>query len=259
MIFKKLSVNVEISIFTSGNIVLHHHKQKHYDILFLDIFMPESSGFDVAKKIRNMSLRTHIVFVTAKQELVYDSFEYHPFYFIRKQPIKALYTELEHVVKKLLVIFKQEKQIDIIDSGVGCTQIAVRDILYIKSEKHYLLYHLTSQNPIPIKERSTIGDKEPTLCEYDFFRPHQRYLVNMHHIDRFDTLINTRIVDGGAQIPISRNMKADALKRFRVFKRTWSPAFLKNVLQNIVLKPQLINNRCAQRLPSNKRLELQVF
>ena len=168
MIFKKLSVNVEISIFTSGNIVLHHHKQKHYDILFLDIFMPESSGFDVAKKIRNMSLRTHIVFVTAKQELVYDSFEYHPFYFIRKQPIKALYTELEHVVKKLLVIFKQEKQIDIIDSGVGCTQIAVRDILYIKSEKHYLLYHLTSQNPSRSKNAAPSVTRSPHCANTTF-------------------------------------------------------------------------------------------
>ena len=55
------------------------------DLLLLDIDMPGISGMEVAAALAEEKARTLIVFVTAHDELVYDSFKYHPFAFVRKK------------------------------------------------------------------------------------------------------------------------------------------------------------------------------
>lgn len=218
-IFSNMPVDVEFSTFSSPTTLLRTYKTKHFDAIFLDIDMPNTSGFSVAKSIREISLNTLIIFVTSKHDLVYDSFEYQPFYFICKSSQDNLYSDLSHVSEKILMYFKQKKKIEITDIVAGKVFIPISDILYIKSEKHYLLYYLKNGDGIPLKERSTISIKKQELLSYDFFNPHQRYLVNMNHIAHFDSLINTITMKNGDQIPISRNAKNDAFKTFKSFKR----------------------------------------
>ena len=58
-----------------------------YDVFYIDIEMPECSGFDLARHIYNYNPKAYIIFVTSKQEYVYDSFDFHPFDFIYKGAI----------------------------------------------------------------------------------------------------------------------------------------------------------------------------
>ena len=55
-----------------------------YDLVFLDIDMPKYSGMDVAEEIRKKSADTDIIFVSNREDRVFETFSVQPFGFIRK-------------------------------------------------------------------------------------------------------------------------------------------------------------------------------
>lgn len=61
----------EVSVATNGREVLNQVKQQAFDLLILDIMMPEMSGFDVCKEIRKQFTLTElpILMLTAKNQL----------------------------------------------------------------------------------------------------------------------------------------------------------------------------------------------
>lgn len=87
-IYNQNSIEFVIRPFLSGKFFLNSHKEYPFDVVFLDIDMPEISGFDIAEQVNNIS-ETLIVFVTSHDELVYSSIKFRPFRFIRKTYIEA--------------------------------------------------------------------------------------------------------------------------------------------------------------------------
>ena len=75
------SEDVKISVYTNASEIIDDCIST--DAFFLDIDMPDTNGFDVAKEIRKHSSKAKIIFVTIHDEMVYKSFEYAPFRFIR--------------------------------------------------------------------------------------------------------------------------------------------------------------------------------
>ena len=217
-LFGKTPFSVSIMTYHSPAELLKDHDECHFDAIFLDIDMPKITGFDVAKDVRTKSSDPLLIFVSAKHELVYDSFKFTPFYFIRKLSISELYDELGHVVDKLLIHFRQHKQICIQDSTVGECVVVLKDISYIQSEKHYLFYFAKNVE-YPYKERGTISSRELELQSYCFIKPHQRYLVNLSHILSFDYTRNQINMDDGQILPVSKREKESTYLQYKMFKR----------------------------------------
>jgi len=219
LILREENIKSEIEGFKNGRILLHQHQLNPFDVLFLDIDMPGVTGFDIAKEIRSLSTQTQVIFITGKHDLVYQSFEYHPFYFICKSVEQNLHHDLLHTVSKLLPFFKQNKMIKISDNTMGSFYVSLKDILYIQSDKHYLLYYLANKDPIPVKEREMMSIKENELSSFDFFKPHRRYLVNMQHVGRFDLTLNSILLSNGTSIPISKSLRDSAFEKYRNYLR----------------------------------------
>lgn len=217
-ITSKMGLNCKIDAYRSGELLLHRHSDQPYDVLFLDIDMPKTTGFDIARNIRNKSLKTFIIFVTAKNDLVYSSFDYQPFSFICKNS-NSLHIDLERTFERLYRYFKQSRYIEVTDSRI-VNSVLVSDIIYIQSDRHYLLYYTTTRDhDAPIRERNTIPSREKELKEYSFLKPHSRYLINAEHVFRLDTMLNTIVMDGGYHIPISKNYKHNVLDEYRRYTR----------------------------------------
>ena len=218
LITRMQSIDMCVCQYTEPALLLKDHREAPFDAVFLDIDMPVISGFEVAEVIRGNGGNTYIIFVTAKHELVYNSFEYSPFYFLCKASEDDLKRDLNHVMRKLMLHFRQNQKITVRDSTFGPSIVAIQDIRYICSDKHYLLYH-TVHSAIPFKERGTIAAKEIEYFAYQFCKPHQRYLVNMTCIERFDTLTNTITSVSGEVIPISKKEKDEAFRKYKEYKR----------------------------------------
>ena len=78
--------NVDAELFSASDpfVLLEHIKSSAPDVLFLDIDMPKLGGMDIAQFLIDNDIKTLLVFVTSHDALVYSSFKYRPFAFIRK-------------------------------------------------------------------------------------------------------------------------------------------------------------------------------
>ena len=138
-------------------------------LYFLDIDMPEFTGFDVAEILRKQRRDCYIIFVTNHNELVYGSMEFQPFYFIQKSSVSRLNKDVVNVLNKLSVYLKQHQKIIMSDEEHGRICIQYRDILYIESDNHHVKYCILDEyvSQIHIKVRAVIGDLESELAEYE--------------------------------------------------------------------------------------------
>ena len=217
--FNKLQACVEISVFYQSSTMLDHKDFNNFDIVFLDIDMPNLNGFELAKKIRECcNNNVKIIFISAMYDLVYESFEYQPFYFIKKSSDDILVNEIYHLCEKISNIHKFSKKIIVNTCEYGNLEISTNKILYVKSEKHYLLYYLVNSHT-PLKERNTISQKENDLLPCLFAKNHQRFLVNLYHIKKIDIESNKILLNNNVNIPISRSFKKNILNKYKSFKR----------------------------------------
>ncbi|KIR01495.1 two-component response regulator [Lachnospiraceae bacterium TWA4] len=90
----ELEIEVEIHPYTDGRQVLED--EQNLDVLFLDIDMPMISGLEVARTLRENGSEVILIFISAHEQYVFESMEYQPFRYIRKERIEA---EVFHALK----------------------------------------------------------------------------------------------------------------------------------------------------------------
>ena len=74
--------------------------------------MPDVSGLEVAKKLRQKHLDIILIFISAHEQYVFESIEYNPFRYIRKNRIekelmpclKAAYQRLEEMQDSYMIV-----------------------------------------------------------------------------------------------------------------------------------------------------------
>ena len=220
-IFIKTEAKVEITPFISPGECLRAVKQRGIspDVLFLEIDMPGMSGFDLADAIKKECGDTLIVFVSERQELVFDSFDYNPFSFVRKSEDELFSRELEKVCRRITTSFRQKITVEIINVYSGKEYVSADKILFVKTDDHYLVWQLQGERN-HIKERGTMQNAVEKLKTIRFIRPHFRYLVNASHIKVFSTKFKNIVLDSGVKIPVSRSMKASAFRDYTDYLKT---------------------------------------
>lgn len=219
-LFLENNISFKINSFTSGVKFLKTHEIEPYDVVFMDIIMPEMNGFEVAKKIRTIASNTFIIFITTENSLVYESFDFQPFYFIPKEKPQVLEDRLKHVIEKLTISIAANEKVLINGSGESERYISPNDILYIKSSSNQIIFHLTNGNTILIRKK--LADLYETLNKYIFARTHNRIVVNMKHIERVDYSNMEILLDNNEIVKISRSYK-DYFKNVYIrFTRTFS-------------------------------------
>lgn len=165
------------------------------DIYFFDLDMG-LEGMQMAETLKKWNPDTNIIFVSERDDLVFQAIRCHPFRYIRKCRLEE---ELEEAVQAVLwKIGKEEKKFEI-TLKEGKVQLFNRQIVYIESEKHYVKIHSINQQ---YKLRGKLSDYEHRLKECGFVRIHVSYLVNMRYIHTMRT--TDLMLDDGCVLPISR-------------------------------------------------------
>ena len=80
----KLNIEIETYFYNKGKKVLDfiYNEKEDFDILFLDIDMPDISGLEVAKKLRQKNSDIILIFISAHEQYVFESIEYFVFTFL---------------------------------------------------------------------------------------------------------------------------------------------------------------------------------
>lgn len=112
---------------------------KMYSIYFLDIDLNDKNGINIAKEIKHTNHNAIIIFVTAKNDLIYNAITIQPFYFIRKShlddDLKIAFSLLKaHFNKKEYYSFKYDSEY---------IKVYIDDIIYFETEDHLTSLYTT--------------------------------------------------------------------------------------------------------------------
>jgi DNA-binding LytR/AlgR family response regulator len=206
------SEKIEIMTFQDSAKTLEYCLKNEVHILFLDIDMPVMTGFDIANKIRENNDEVKIIFVSAFENLVYTSFRYHPFRFIRKGCVEKEIAEAFDAAMREL--FYKNMYISA-ESKTESVKVFYSDIVLIESRANYV--EIMTLNGSKIKYRTTMNSLEKELCGYGFVRIHSGYIVSMSKIKYYKN--DTVELYNGKLLKVSRKYYADARETYRKYLR----------------------------------------
>jgi len=196
---------VNIIEYTSAGKVLKrlHSADDVSDILITDIDMPEVSGMEMARVIRDEQLDVVLIFMTAHVEYVFQSFEYAPFRYIRKE-----FMEIELLPALQAACEKVNASRDIslpIKTQDGLLAVRTRDILYYELENRKCIVY-TVQNR-QYETWKTISELREEMGEMDnsFIQIYRGCLVNKYYVKTIKK--DMIVLENGTELPVSRRKK----------------------------------------------------
>lgn len=202
-ISNQLNFKAEIYDYNNADKIINVVKQVEevFDILFLDISDSTLSGLYIANIIRRFNPNILIIFMSLYDEYVFESIEYNPFRYIRKNKVSE---ELPSAIKAAIRKFEQNKDTSIIlRSDNEEYRIYYSDIMYVETAGRKLNIYLYNGKTISIWK--TIKEFTEQINDNNFIKVHSGCLVNRKYIS---TLSNFHIIlNNGSKIEISRRGK----------------------------------------------------
>lgn len=195
--------------------------------VFLDINMPDGTGFDLLKMFDN-EMDFKVVFVTAFEEHALEAIKFSAFDYILKPintnelraAIEKLSTTLEEsdeISVKLKTFFEnvetpsQGKKKIVLKTNESIHLVPIQSIVRCEADGNYTKVLLDNQPKLLISK--SLKYFEDMLQEFGFVRVHQSHLVNINHIVRVDKIDGGVLAFAdGAQVPISVRKREQLLK-----------------------------------------------
>ncbi|WDE00299.1 LytR/AlgR family response regulator transcription factor [Thalassomonas actiniarum] len=212
--FSELKIVAEVA---DGKSAIEQIIASKPDIVFLDIEMPEVSGFDVAKATQNQHYQ--LVFLTAYEHYALQAFDTHAIDYL----VKPARSEL--IAKCIRKILKQEefvlrhqslctdKSRLVLSDYQQQTLLEYEHISYIESIGRYRRVHLTEAGRALHNTETVLSDMTldwfcEQLPEEVFYRLHRSYIINSNRM--LELLLKSRrhfvrLADSEVLIPVSRN------------------------------------------------------
>lgn len=180
-----------------------------YDVVFLDIDMPQMSGVDLARKIHRYWPNTVIIFITNYVQYAPEGYEVGAFRYLMKNQIsEKLIDYLELAIKE------RTKRLRVVTIKINGERIniPVSNILYFESHGRTIVIHLTENSRHEYEFYGNMSDLEQKLGILGFLRVHKSFLVNMEHIEIFQC--KKLELKNGIQIPSSERKYSDLKQRY---------------------------------------------
>jgi len=190
------------------------------DVIFLDIQMPDGSGFTLLEKLKDIDF--DIIFTTAFDQYAIRAIKYSALDYLLK-PIspddlvaavekvrqRKLGTKINQNIKVLLEnINKPEKESPkiILSTSDKIHVVEISNITRCESDNYYTRFYFKEGDPILISK--TLKENEELLKEHNFIRPHKSHLININYIKAFLRIDNGYIqMTDNSKIPVSRRKK----------------------------------------------------
>ena len=198
-------IDATINVCTSANKLLQLYEAgtANYDLLFLDVEMPEIDGITLGKKIKKLSKETIIVFTTSYPQFAIDAFECEALNYILKPCGKE---KVESVLNKALAKYTLGHQYHVVKCRNQTYRIPINDIYYIECCRKHVIYHLKDRNIETVAKLSSVYK---ALCDFGFYQIHQGYIVNFDKV--YDFKDYTVILDDFRTVMISVRKKREVL------------------------------------------------
>lgn len=171
----------------------------------------------IAAEMKNNEMDFESISVFESGQELLDEYFQQPFHFIRKLPLNQLEAQMKSVIKKLSRHIRQNNILILELPYNEKVRVSIRNILYISSEKNYLIYHL---NDSRIKVRGKISELKEKYEKYDFVRVHKRIIVNMRNIAWIDYPNDEIKLKDESVINIGRIYRKELQEKYTMYLRS---------------------------------------
>lgn len=180
-------------------------KQVAPDLVFLDVEMPDGTGFDLLQKLKPIHFK--VIFVTGYEDFAIRAFRFSAIDYLLK-PLDA--NDLVEAVKKaeeslskevfdiklnnLFTNLERPKNLQklVLKTADRIYSVNIQEIVNCESDKNYTTFHFINAPKLVVS--TNLKEYEMLLSPYNFFRTHQSHLINMAYFDHY---VKT---DGGNKI-----------------------------------------------------------
>jgi len=194
------------------------------DLVFLDIEMPEGSGFDLLKKLPHLNFE--IIFVTSHEDYALEAIKFCAIGYILK-PIREL--ELITAVNQAQIRINEKvenlrnKQLlkNLVNPQSTTNRIGIptsRGLDFVETgniircEGVQRCTKVILKNSKSIVSSYNLGEFRKLLVSYNFYAPHKSHLISLDHIIRYDREGTIEMSDGEI-VPVARRRRQEFLEK----------------------------------------------
>lgn len=189
------------------------------DVIFLDIQMPEKTGFDLLEELDNVP---HVIFTTAYDEYALKAFQVNALDYLLKpiepKRLEEAITKLQgkmdgyskneetpssHSYKKLTL-----KDQVFVKDGDRCWFVRLSNVRLFESDGNYIKVYFDNFKPMIHKSLNALDER---LDEKSFFRASRKHIINLGWVEGIEPWFNGGLVvtlKGGDRIEVSRRQAA---------------------------------------------------
>ncbi len=199
-------------------------KQIVPDIVFLDVEMPDGTGFDLLQKLKPINFK--VIFVTGYEDFAIRAFRFSAVDYLLKpldpsDLIEAVNKAEEALNKDVLELklntlfsnLERPKNLQklVLKTAEKIYSVNIQDIVNCESDKNYTTFYFINAPKLVVS--TTLKEYETLLKPFNFFRAHQSHLINMLYFDHFIKTDggNTIVMKNKNKVPLAIRKKEEFL------------------------------------------------
>ncbi|MCF0146057.1 MAG: response regulator transcription factor [Eubacterium sp.] len=203
-------IHANISCFSNAEDFLASLNKTLYSVIFMDIYMKDHNGVDVAMKLRAEDNDCPLVFCTSSSDHMPEAFSCHAFDYIVKP---STYERIKKIMDDLMKVLPDIRRYITIENGKVSVSLLHSEIIYVTTSGHYL--HIVTQHRGDYTIRQTMPDFISQLDDSDFLLVNRGILVNMNHISNISG--THCILNDKTDLPVKTRSSAEIAQKWQDF------------------------------------------
>jgi two-component system, LytTR family, response regulator len=202
-------------------------RSENIDVLFLDVELPDGTGFDILKQLDDIRFKT--IFTTAHNEYAMKAIKFSALDYLLKPVILE---DLQEALTKAAISDggheQQTTQMKILREHLsppqdgmerialptqdGFSFVQLHDIIWCEAQSNYTLFTLVHGAPLLVCR--TMKEFEDLLEAHGFFRIHHSHIINLLHISKYVKGKGGYVVmSNGRELEVSVRRKEEFIER----------------------------------------------
>jgi DNA-binding LytR/AlgR family response regulator len=180
-------------------------KENGIDLIFLDIEMPEMTGFDFMKTLNDPP---QIIICSAKERYAINAFEYNVTdYLLKPVTYARFFKAVDKAFQQLQKRYQHLSSGDeiFIKKNASLVRIKYNDIIWVEALENYVIFNTNGEK---YTVHYTMKSVENKLPPKKFVRVHRSFIVNVSMIESIEeNVVYLRTSEGPKAIPIGKSYK----------------------------------------------------
>lgn len=196
-------------------------REKNPDLVFLDVQMPDGTGFDLLEQIPDIPFK--VIFASAFDKFAIQAFKFSALdYLLKPVEVEALIEAVSkldeserfrEMNRKLEVLLSNKNSFEKIALPTldGIIFVKIKEIIRCESDNNYTAIYLKNGEKIMVSR--TLKEYDDMLTPFNFFRIHKSHLINLGFLSRYKKGEGGFVImEDGAELEVSRRRKEEFLE-----------------------------------------------